>query len=67
MFIKDTHIEKNVLKYSDAKNVKINFTGSVAFYYSDILRKALTSYGLTAGVIMESPIAGLVLYHNKYK
>lgn len=58
-------IEKNVLKYIEAKNVKINFTGSVAFYYSDILRKALSNYGLTAGVIMESPIAGLVLFHNK--
>lgn len=58
-------IEKNILKYEEAKNVKINFTGSVAFYYSDILRKAVASFGLTIGVIMESPIAGLVLFHNK--
>ncbi len=60
-------IENNILKYAEAKNVKINFTGSVAFYYSDILRKAVSNFGLTVGFILESPIAGLVLFHTKVK
>ena len=56
--------EKYLLKYPDVKNYKIHFTGSVAFYYSDILRRVATDKGCTVGVIMESPIAGLTLFHK---
>ncbi|MES2794738.1 MAG: N-acetylglucosamine kinase [Bacteroidota bacterium] len=56
--------EKSVVKYPNYQNYKVHFTGSVAFYYSDILRKTATKYGVTIGVILESPIAGLVLYHK---
>jgi glucosamine kinase len=57
--------EKSVLKYASSKDLKIHFTGSVAFYYSDILRKVGTELGLNIGIIMESPIAGLTLFHLK--
>lgn len=57
--------EKSVLKYPDFQKYKVHFTGSVAFYYSDILRKAAVKCGVTIGVILESPIAGLVLFHKK--
>jgi len=56
--------EKYILKYPDFKMYKIHFTGSVAFYYSDILRRVATEKGCTAGVIMETPIAGLTLFHK---
>lgn len=56
--------EKNVLKYTNYQSVKVHFTGSVAFYYSDILRKVAVKNGITVGVILESPIAGLVLFHK---
>lgn len=58
-------LEKNVVKYPNFQNYKVHFTGSVAFYYSDILRKAASKSCITVGVILESPIAGLVLYHKK--
>jgi glucosamine kinase len=56
--------EKYILKYPDYQQYKIHFTGSVAFYYSDILRRVATEKGCTAGIIMESPIAGLTLFHK---
>jgi glucosamine kinase len=56
--------EKTVLKYPNYSSLKVHFTGSIAFYYSDILRKAATIAKLNIGVILESPIAGLVLYHK---
>jgi glucosamine kinase len=55
--------QKNVLKYPNHADLKVHFTGSIAFYYSDILRKAAVKSGINVGVIMESPIAGLTLYH----
>jgi glucosamine kinase len=56
--------EKTVMKYTDYEQYKVHLTGSVAFYYSDILRKAAVKLGIAVGVILESPIAGLVLFHN---
>lgn len=53
-----------VLKYPQVYEFPIYFTGSVAFYYSDILKKVLTSFKLTLGHISESPMAGLTLYHK---
>ncbi|MBC7890806.1 MAG: N-acetylglucosamine kinase [Sphingobacteriaceae bacterium] len=55
--------EKYVEKYQAALSLKIHFTGSVAFYYNDLLRQVATERGLTLGIISENPIAGLTLYH----
>ncbi|MHA8109097.1 N-acetylglucosamine kinase [Aquirufa sp. A-Brett2-W8] len=41
-----------------------HFTGSVAFYYSDILKKVMKKSGLKLGHISEGPMAGLCLYHK---
>jgi len=54
-----------VLPYQGAKNLKIHFTGSVAFYYNSMLRSVVEDMGLTVGIIVQAPIAGLTLYHQK--
>jgi N-acetylglucosamine kinase-like BadF-type ATPase len=41
-----------------------HFTGSVAFYYSDILKQVMKKNGLAIGHISEGPMAGLCLYHK---
>jgi glucosamine kinase len=55
---------ENVMRYPDYKNLKVHFTGSVAFYFSDILRQVANDKGITVKNILESPIAGLTLYHQ---
>lgn len=57
--------EKYILRYSDPKKYLIHFTGSVAFYFSGILREIAKEYGLSVKHILETPIAGLTLYHQK--
>lgn len=57
--------EKNVCKYERSSQLPVHFTGSVAFYFSDVLRQAGADKGLKVGRIVESPIAGLTLYHQK--
>jgi len=57
--------ERNILKYENHKNYKVHFTGSVAFYYSDILRQVANDKGVVVRNIIESPIAGLTLFHQK--
>jgi len=57
--------EKNIFKYPDYKAHKVHFCGAVAFYFNTLLRKIATDKDITVGNIIESPIAGLTVYHNK--
>jgi glucosamine kinase len=57
--------ENNVMKYKGYKEMKVHFTGSIAFYFSDVLRQVANDKGITVKNILEGPIAGLTLYHQK--
>ncbi len=57
--------ENNVMAYEGYKNLKVHFVGSIAFYYSDLLRQVANDKGITVRNILEAPIAGLTLYHQK--
>lgn len=57
-------LSKYICKLPDYQKYKVHFVGSVAFYYSDILRRAAAEKGIVVGHIMETPIAGLTLYHR---
>lgn len=59
--------ENNVMQYPNFKNLKVHFTGSVSFYFSDILRQVANDKGIIVKNILESPIAGLTLYHSAIK
>ena len=57
--------ENNVMGYPDYQKYPVHFTGSVAFYFNDILRQAAMDKGIFVKNILEGPIAGLTLYHQK--
>ncbi len=56
---------KHICKYHDYQNKPVSFVGSIAYYNSDILRKAAIDTQLKVDLIIESPIAGLTLYHQQ--
>lgn len=56
---------KHVCKYADYRSKPVHFVGSIAYYNSDILRKAAIDTGISVQIIIESPIAGLTLYHQE--
>jgi hypothetical protein len=56
---------KTVVKYPDYEQKETHFVGSIAFYFADILRTVALRHGVTVGQILESPIAGLSLYHQQ--
>ncbi|MCA6074355.1 N-acetylglucosamine kinase [Fulvivirga sedimenti] len=58
-------LEKNVKRYENFEKYPVHFSGSVGFYYSTILRKAASDHGVFVKNIVEGPIAGLTLYHQK--
>jgi len=49
--------------YPRHKEVPVNFAGSVAYHYQDLLHEVGAEYGATVGRIIQAPIDGLVEYH----
>ncbi|MCF2519919.1 N-acetylglucosamine kinase [Dyadobacter sp. CY351] len=56
--------EKYICKHSEATMVPVHFTGSIAFYYQDILKNVLEKKGLKPGRILRSPLEGLLQYYS---
>ena len=54
---------KHICKYTLHKEVPFNCVGSVGYYYSAILKSVAEEKGIHVGTLLESPIAGLTLYH----
>ena len=44
--------------------LSIGFVGSIAWFYKDILLEVIQENKLNAGVILRSPMEGLVKYHG---
>ena len=59
-------LRRNIIHY-DYKKYPVNFVGSIAFYYKDILEKAVNAAGMRMGVVIQKPIDGLVEYHKNAK
>ncbi len=59
----DEFLSRNIVHY-DYMNYPLNFVGSVAFHYRDILEESIRRKGMKLGKILKSPISGLVDYHQ---
>lgn len=58
-------LEKYLLKYPNSKTTSIGFVGSVAFYYSDILKQICSENQISISKIIEKPIDELVKFHQE--
>ena len=57
-------LRRNVMQY-DYKQYPAHFIGSVAHCYKDILQEAAQQTGIQVGKILQSPMEGLIQYHQK--
>jgi len=60
-------IENQILQFKNAKNLPINFVGSIAHFLNEEIADTLKEYGLTLGVIQRHPIKGFVEKYIKLK
>ena len=66
-------VRRNVQQYYEVDGMEnpetcqmpVGFVGSVAYYYRPVLQEVMDDYGFTLGKIMQDPIEGLKLYHQK--
>jgi len=54
------------LSMENRQDYPFHFSGSVAYYFGDYLREIGIELGLSIGKIVQSPIAGLALYHQDH-
>lgn len=57
-------VTRNLLQYPEIDRTPIHFTGSIAFYFEEQLRKVIDKQHLILGNIERTPMTGLVRYHN---
>lgn len=55
---------RNVAQYEGYKDLKVNFIGSIAYYYRAVLEEAAKETGCTVGTIIKSPMEGLIKFHT---
>jgi len=55
-----THLHK----YRESWTMPINFVGSIAFGFKDILKELCSTYELEIGKILQKPMQGLIAYHS---
>lgn len=60
----EAFFDKHICKYKNETHLKLNIVGSVGFYFSNIIRGVAQNKGIEIDTILESPIAGLTLYHT---
>ncbi|TND08855.1 MAG: hypothetical protein FD123_1709 [Bacteroidetes bacterium] len=53
----------HICRYDRCNEYAFNCTGSIGFYFSNLLRRVAEEKGMPIGTITETPIAGLALYH----
>jgi N-acetylglucosamine kinase-like BadF-type ATPase len=67
--VKDSFTEffsRNIRQYPEAYKLPVNFTGSVAWHFRDILQESAEESGFRTGIITLKPMEGLIQYHLHY-
>jgi len=57
-------VVNHLYKYRESWTLPINFVGSIAFGFRDVLKELCNSYELELGTVLKNPMEGLIRYHN---
>lgn len=54
----------HLCKYREIWTLPVNFVGSVAFGFQDVLKQLCSSYEFELGKVLKQPMSGLIEYHS---
>ncbi len=54
----------HIYKYRESWTMPINFIGSIAYGFKDVLKDMCLSYELKLGKVLKNPMEGLIKYHQ---
>lgn len=55
----------HIYKYRESWTLPINFVGSVAYGFKDVLKQMCNDYEIKLGKVIKDPMEGLIKYHSK--
>ncbi|MDE5772895.1 MAG: ATPase [Muribaculaceae bacterium] len=58
-------VKRNIAMYPGAHSLPIAFTGSIAYYFEEILTDALERQGYKVSKVTRTPMEGLIAFHSK--
>ncbi|TVQ14401.1 MAG: ATPase [Bacteroidetes bacterium] len=57
--------QRNIKQYSQAGNLPVHFTGSIAWHFREVLKEAAEKTGFSMGKVCQHPMEGLISYHRQ--
>lgn len=57
-------LTRHVCKYAGHEKLPVHFIGSIAFYNKEILHNSMDELKLNKGIVLKSPMEGLVKFHS---
>jgi N-acetylglucosamine kinase-like BadF-type ATPase len=54
----------HIYKYRESWTLPINFVGSVAYGFKDVLKQMCSDFELKLGIVLKDPMDGLIKYHR---
>jgi glucosamine kinase len=60
------YLKYQVCKYPKYQDQTLSLVGSIAFFLGDLLREEAEKMGIEVGIILRSPIEGLIKFHQDY-
>ncbi|HRO70797.1 MAG TPA: N-acetylglucosamine kinase [Chitinophagaceae bacterium] len=54
----------HLCRYKESKLLPVNFVGSVAYGFRDVLQELCNSYEFKLGKVLKKPMSGLIEYHS---
>lgn len=61
----DDFFMRHLYKYEQIDQLPVNFVGSVAFGFKDVLQVLCNKYDFKLGSVLKNPMPGLIKYHNE--
>lgn len=60
----DEFFKRHIYKYDSYQKIPVNFVGSIAFYFKEILQEVAKKHGATVGLVIKQPVGKLIEYHK---
>lgn len=60
----DDFFMRHLYKYDQIDKLPVNFVGSVAFGFKDVLQELCKKYEYKLGAVLKNPMPGLITYHS---
>lgn len=55
----------HIISYRESEKLPVHFTGGIAFGFKEVVKELCMNYGFQPGVILRSPMEGLIKYHSE--